>query len=124
MFQDLRDANKGGKYFVLSTDEPYYVGLANNGQCNEADAAKEKGSVGKLLADFVAKTAGYLHDRGRTVFFWGEYPMKSDDIAALPSFLVNGEVYGLEFDPVFKAHGIRQMIFTSTVGWKEFFFSN
>jgi len=124
MFQDLLDANKGGKYFVLSTDEPYYVGLAKNDQCNEADAAKEKGSVGKVLADFVTKTAGYLHDRGRTVFFWGEYPMKPDDIASLPSYMVNGEVYGPEFDPVFKAHGIRQMIFTSTVGWKELLFSN
>ena len=124
MFQDLLDANKGGKYFVLSTDEPYYVGLAKNDSCNEADAAKEKGSVGKLLAEFVTKTAGYLHDRGRTVFFWGEYPMKPDDIASLPSYMVNSEVYGPEFDPVFKAHGIRQMIFTSTVGWKEFFFSN
>ena len=124
MFQDLLDANKGGKYFVLSTDEPYYVGLANNQQCNEADRAKELGSVGKVLAEFVTKTASYLHDRGRTVFFWGEYPMKPDDIASLPSFLVNSEVYGPEFDPVFKAHGIRQMIFTSTVGWKEFFFSN
>src|ERR1700687_4227095 len=38
--------------------------------------------------------------------------------------MVNGEVYGPAFDPVFRAHGIRQMIFTSTVGWKEFFFSN
>ncbi len=124
MFQDLLDANKGGKYFVLSTDEPYYVGLAKNEQCNEADRAKELGSVGKLLAEFVTKTASYLHDRGRTVFFWGEYPMKPDDIASLPSFMVNGEVYGPEFDPVFRAHGIRQMIFTSTVGWKEFLFSN
>jgi hypothetical protein len=124
MFQDLLDANKGGKYFVLSTDEPYYVGLAKNDQCNEVDAAKEKGSVGKLLADFVTRTANYLHDRGRTVLFWGEYPMKADDIGSLPSHLVNGEVYGPEFDPVFKAHGIRQTIFTSTVGWKEFLFSN
>ncbi|MGD0579301.1 MAG: beta-N-acetylhexosaminidase [Bryobacteraceae bacterium] len=124
LFQDLLDANKGGKYFVLSTDEPYYVGLAKNDQCNEADAAKEKGSIGKLLAEFVTKTAGYLHDRGRTVLFWGEYPMKPDDIAALPSYMVNAEVYGPEFDPLFKAHGIRQMIFTSTVGWKEFLFSN
>jgi hypothetical protein len=124
MFQDLLDANKGGKYFVLSTDEPYYVGLAKNDQCNEADAAKEKGSVGKLLADFVTKTAGYLHDRGRIVIFWGEYPMKPDDIAAVPRYMVNGEVYGPEFDPVFKAHGVRQLIFTSTVGWKELLFSN
>jgi hypothetical protein len=30
MFQDLLDANKGGRYFYLSTDEPYYIGLANN----------------------------------------------------------------------------------------------
>src|SRR5579871_831991 len=124
MFQDLLDANKGGKYFVLSTDEPYYVGLAKNDQCNEADAAKEKGSVGKLLGEFVTKTAGYLHDRGRTVIFWGEYPMKPDDIASVPSYMVNGEVYGPEFDPVFKAHGVRQLIFTSTVGWKELLFSN
>ena len=124
MFQDLLDANKGGKYFVLSTDEPYYVGLARNRQCDEADAAKEKGSVGKVLADFVTRTAGYLHDRGRTVIFWGEYPMKPDDIASVPRYMVNGEVYGPEFDPVFKAHGIRQLIFTSTVGWKELLFSN
>jgi len=124
MFQDLLDANKGGKYFVLSTDEPYYVGLAKNDQCNEVDRAKELGSVGKLLAEFVTKTSNYLHERGRTVLFWGEYPLKPDDISSLPTHLVNSEVYGPEFDPVFKAHGNRQMIFTSTVGWKEFFFSN
>jgi hypothetical protein len=124
MFQDLLDANQGGKYFVLSTDEPYYVGLATNNQCNEVDRARELGSVGKLLAEFVTKTANYLHDRGRTVLFWGEYPLKPQDISALPSHLVNSEVYGPEFDPVFKAHGIRQMIFTSTVGWKELLFSN
>jgi hypothetical protein len=124
MFQDLLDANKGGKYFVLSTDEPYYVGLADNEQCKEAARTKELGSVGKVLAEFVTKTASYLHERGRTVMFWGEYPMKPDDIASVPGWIVNSEVYGPEFDPVFKAHGIRQMIFTSTVGWKEFFFSN
>jgi hexosaminidase len=124
MFQDLLDANKGGKFFVLSTDEAYYVGLAKNDQCDEVDPAKDLGSVGKLLAQFVTKTANYLHDRGRTVIIWGEYPLKPDDISALPSHIVNGEVYGPEFDPVFKAHGMRQLIFTSTVGWKEFFFSN
>jgi hexosaminidase len=124
MFQDLLAANKGGKYFVLSTDEPYYVGLANNDQCREAERAKQLGSVGKLFAEFVTKTAGYLHDHGRTVIFWGEYPMKPDDIGALPNYLVNGEVYGPQFDPEFKAHGIRQLLFTSTVGWKEYLFPN
>ena len=121
MFQDLLDANQGGKYFVLSTDEPYYVGLAKNAQCNERDQAHQLGSVGKLLAEFVTKTAGYLHDRGRTVIFWGEYPLVPGDIASLPSYLVNGELYGPEFDPVFKAHGIRQMVYVSTQGVEAFF---
>jgi hypothetical protein len=121
MFDDLLAANKGGKYFVLSTDEPYYVGLANNDQCNEADRAKKLGSVGKLLAEFVTKTAAYLHERGRTVIFWGEYPMKPDDIGSLPNYLVNGELYGPQFDPIFRAHGIKQMIYTSTAGEEQMF---
>ena len=35
MFQDLLDANKGVKYFYQSTDEPYYLGVAQNPQCDE-----------------------------------------------------------------------------------------
>jgi hypothetical protein len=121
MYDDLLAANRGSKYFVLSTDEPYYVGLASNSQCEEAARAKELGSVGKLLAEFASKTANYLHDRGRTVIFWGEYPLKPSDIAALPPHLVNGEVYGPDFDPVFKQHGIRQMVYTSTEGEEQLF---
>ena len=121
MFQDLLDANKGVKYFHLSTDEPYYIGMANNSQCREQARAKELGSVGKLLAEFITKAADYLHERGRTVMFWGEYPLKPEDIPALPKHIVNGEVYGPDFDPVFKAHGIRQMIYTSTQGVEPLF---
>lgn len=116
MYNDLLAANNGSKYFLLSTDEPYYVGLASNSQCEESARAKELGSVGKLLAEFITKTANYLHDRGRTVIFWGEEPLKPDDIPSLPRHVVNGEVYGADFDPVFKQHGIRQMIYTSTQG--------
>lgn len=121
MLQDLIDANKGVKYFYLSTDEPYYIGMADNHQCREQLRAKELGSVGKLLAEFVTKAGGYLHDRGRTVVFWGEFPMKVDDIPALPSYLVNGEVYGPQFDPEFQKHGIREMIYTSTQGVEPLF---
>jgi hexosaminidase len=121
MYQDLLDANRGSNYFVLSTDEPYYVGLAKNAQCNEADRAHELGSVGKMLGEFVTKTAGYLHDHGRTVIFWGEYPMVPGDIDSFPPYLVNGELYGPAFDPVFKAHGIRQMVYTSVEGEEPLF---
>jgi len=78
----------------LSTDEPYYIGLADNAQCREKARAQELGSVGKLLAEFLTKTEGFLRERGRTAIFWGEYPLKPDDIPALPNHLVNGEVYG------------------------------
>ena len=74
-----------------------------------------------MLAEFVTKTAGYLHEHGRTVIFWGEYPMKPDDIGAVPSYVINGELYGPKFDPVFKSHGIRQMVYTSTAGEEQMF---
>jgi len=115
-FQDLMDANRGVKHFYLSTDEPYYVGMADNSQCHEAPRAKELGSVGKLLAEYVTKTSNYLHDHGRTVIFWGEFPMKPDDISSLPSHVVNGEVYGPLFDAAFRKQGIREMIYTSSQG--------
>jgi hexosaminidase len=121
MYQDLMDANRGVKYFLLSTDEAYYIGLANNDQCRSAERAKELGSPGRLLAEFVAKTAGYLRSHGRTVIFWGEYPLKPSDVPMLPSYLVNGEVYGPEFDHAFKAHGIKQMVFTYMQGNEDLF---
>ncbi|MGO8720670.1 MAG: beta-N-acetylhexosaminidase [Acidobacteriaceae bacterium] len=121
MYQDLLDANKGVKFFYLSTDEPYYLGLAHNSQCNEADMAKQLGSVGQVFAHFVDKTGGYLHDHGRTVIFWGEYPLKPSDIPSLPTYLINGETYGPAFDQAFHQHGIQQMIYTSSEGEEKLF---
>ena len=121
MYQDLLDANKGVTYFYLSTDESYYLGLAHNSQCNEENLAKQLGSVGQVFAQFVDKTGGYLHDRGRTVMFWGEFPLKPSDIASLPPYLVNGEVYGPAFDKAFHQRGIQQMIFSSVEGEEKIF---
>ena len=121
MYQDLLDANKGVKYFYLSTDESYYLGLAHNSQCNEEEAATKLGSVGQVFSHFVDQTGGYLHDRGRTVMFWGEYPLKPSDIPSLPSYLINSEVYGPVFDKAFHQHGIQQMIYTSVEGEEKLF---
>ena len=121
MFQDLVDANRGGKFVYLSTDEAYYVGKAESPECNEKAAAQQKGTVGKLLAEFVRQVAAPLHEQGRTVIFWGEFPLVPSDIASLPPYLVNGEVYGPGFDPLYRKHGIRQMIYTSTQGETRLF---
>jgi len=57
MFQDLIDANKGVKYFLLSTDEAWFIGKADNDQCHEAERAKQLGSPSKLWVEYTQKTA-------------------------------------------------------------------
>jgi hypothetical protein len=121
MYEDLLAANKGVKYFFLSTDEPYYVGLADNPGCREAARAKELGSNGKLYADFITRTADFLHDRGRNVVFWVGDPLKPDDVAALPKHLINGEGWDPALDPPLKEHGNRQMVYTVTQGLEDLF---
>ena len=115
MFQDLMDANKGVKYFHLSTDEAWFIGKADNDHCREAARAKELRSASKLWAEFTRKTAGYLHEHGREVIFWGEEPLQVQDIPLLPSGLINGEVYSTAYNKAFRAHGIPQMIYTNSL---------
>ena len=114
MYQDLMDANKGGNYFHLSTDEAWFIGKANNDQCHEAERAKELGSPSKLWAEYTNKTATYLRDHGRKVIFWGEDPLQAEDIPLLPPWLINGEVYSSAYNKAFRARGIRQMIYTNS----------
>ena len=115
MFQDLMNANKGGKFFHLSTDEAWFVGLADNDQCQEAARAKALGSPSKLWVEYTNKTANYLRDQGRRVIFWGETPMQAEDIPRLPAWLINGEVYSAVYNHAFRARGIRQIIYTNTL---------
>jgi len=114
MYRDLIDANKGGKYFHLSTDEAWFIGKANNGQCHEAERAKELGSPSRLWAEYTNKTATFLRDHGRQVIFWGEDPLQAEDIPSLPSWLINGEVYSSSYNKAFRTRGIRQMIYTNS----------
>lgn len=115
LFQDLMNANKGAQYFHLSTDEAWFIGKADNDQCHSAEAAKKLGSPSKLLVDFTKKTAGYLHDHGRKVIFWGEDPLQAEDIPLLPPWLINGEIYSPAYNKAFRAHGIQQMIYTNSL---------
>ena len=115
MYQDLIDANKGARYFHLSTDEAWFIGKADNEQCHEAQRAKQLGSPSKLWVEFTRKTTKYLEDQGRKVIFWGEDPLQAEDIGLLPAGLINGEVYSPAYNKAFRAHGISQMIYTNTL---------
>jgi hypothetical protein len=121
MYRELLKANQGVDDFVLSTDEPYYVGEADNRQCHEGKLAKRLGSRGKVEARFLDKSAGFIHQRGRAVQFWGEYPIKPDDIPSLPAYLINGETDKSPDNALYAAHGIRQEIYTSTQGVEYLF---
>lgn len=123
MYNDLIEANKGVEYIYFSTDEPYYVGLADNPQCKETVRAKELGSNGRLLAEFTTKVSDPLRARGRKVVFMGEFPLEPGDIESLPSYLINTIVNGPKFDPLYKARGIRQMLHSSTQGEEDLFTS-
>ena len=115
MYQDLMNANKGGQYFHLSTDEAWFIGKADNDQCHEAQRAAQLGSPSKLWAEFTQKTAGYLQQHQRRVIFWGEEPLQAEDIPLLPAGLINGEVYSTAYNKAFHAHGIPLMIYTNSL---------
>lgn len=115
LFGELINASKGSKYIVLSTDEAYYTGKAPS----EKPMADSLGGNGRLLAWFIKKMADRLHEQGRTVLFWGEFPLTRGDIPTLPSHLVNG-VYN-NMAPDFKKRGIRQFVYTATQGAEPLF---
>jgi len=116
MFGELMNANEGGKYILLSTDEPYYVGKAPD----EQKQAEGPGGKGRLLAQFIGSITNSLHKQGRKVIFWGEYPLTPSDIPTLPSYLINGE-YDSSTASIYKKNGIRQFIYTYTQGEEPLF---
>jgi hypothetical protein len=116
MMNDLIDANKGGKYFLFSTDEAYYVGMSEQ----EKKRADLLGGNGRLLAEYITRIANKLHERGRKVIIWGEYPLRPSDINSLPSHIING-VYDEKTAHKFKENKMRQLIYTSTQGEEPLF---
>jgi len=116
MFSELINASKGSKYIILSNDEAYYTGKAPS----EKPMADSLGGNGRLLAWFIKKLADRLHEQGRTVLFWGEFPLRKEDITSLPSHIVNG-VYNNAIAAAYKNHGIRQFVYTATQGAEPVF---
>ncbi|TLV03499.1 glycoside hydrolase [Dyadobacter luticola] len=116
MFSELINASKGSKFIIMSNDEAYYTGKAPS----EKAIADSLGGNGRLLAWFIKKMADRLHEQGRTVLFWGEFPLRKEDITALPTHLVDG-VYNKEIAADYKKHGIRQFVYTATQGGEPIF---
>lgn len=116
MFDDLMEANKGGKYLLFSTDEAYYVGKSEA----EKKRAEALGGNGKLLAEFITRISNKLHAKGRKIIIWAEYPLTVSDINSIPLHIING-VYNNEWASKIKEHGMRQLIYTWVQGEEPLF---
>jgi hexosaminidase len=116
MMDDLFAASKGARYVVFSTDEAYYTGKAPA----DKQRAASLGGNGKLLTEYITRIGNQLHQRGREVIIWTEYPMKKEDINNIPSHIISG-VYSEDWAPVIKAHGMRQLVYTATQGVEPLF---
>jgi len=122
MFQELIDATKGAKYIHFGGDEPYFIGMAHNAQCDEQTLAEKLGSKGKVLAEFYTKAGAYISAQGRIPSIWSYQPLAPGDIDSVPSNFIGDMTFGPKFDPVFKAHGIRQKIYINIHMGDSFFF--
>jgi hypothetical protein len=116
MMSDLFAANKGGKYVVFSTDEAYYVGKTPA----DKKRAEALGGNGKLLAEYITRISNKLYQKGRQSIIWTEFPLKKEDINDIPSHIISG-VYNPDWASTIKAHGMRQIIYTSTQGVEPLF---
>ncbi|MGN6495431.1 MAG: glycoside hydrolase family 20 zincin-like fold domain-containing protein [Agriterribacter sp.] len=116
MMDDLFAANKGGKYVLFSTDEAYYVGKTPY----DKERAKAVGGNGRLLAEYITRIGNRLYEKGRRSIIWAEYPLTKEDINSLPSHIISG-VYNDKWASTIKAHGMRQLIYTSTQGVEPLF---
>ncbi|MFT3947747.1 MAG: glycoside hydrolase family 20 zincin-like fold domain-containing protein [Agriterribacter sp.] len=116
MMNDLFNANKGGRHVMFSTDEAYYVGKTPA----DKKRAEALGGNGRLLAEYVTRISNKLYEKGRRSIIWTEFPLRKEDINHIPSHIISG-VYNPEWASTIKAHGMRQMIYTSTQGVEPLF---
>lgn len=118
MYDELIEATPGAKYFHVGTDEPYFLGDGVECGCR-----KRKDAIGQggMMAEFIARCAEYLQKKGRTVMYWGEWPMTAKDMPRLPKGTVNTVFQNPKMGEAYRAQGIRELIYCPTQGDSHFF---
>ena len=122
MYQDMIDATPGVDYFLVSTDEVYYAGI-----CDKCARPYNPENRSLAWAEFAVKAHDWLAKRNRRMIAWVEYPLQAEDIALLPSSLINGVMgRNKSFLDAQKKVGIRQLAYSSIQGSEQLFsnFSN
>lgn len=118
MYDELIAATPGCRYFFVGTDEPYFLGDGTACGCR---ARREAIGQGGMMAEFIARCADYLFEKGRTVMCWGEWPMRAEDVSRLPSGIVNGVYQNDEMSAAYARSGIRELIYCPIQGSRPLF---
>ena len=86
MYCDLIAANKGGRYFYLSTDEAYYVGLSADPKHPEATRAQELGGPGRCWGNSCTRPVGSCTNAAAIKSVLGRISDETGGRAGVPGF--------------------------------------
>jgi len=121
MYQDMIDATPGVDYFHVSTDEVYYAGICE--RCTDDYNIQNRSQI---WVDYVNRVYRWMQERNRKVMCWVEYPLLVEDIAQLPSGLIDAITVPTRDQNWISAEnesGILQIAYTSMQG-SEYLFPN
>ena len=116
MYDDVVKATRGVNYFYVSTDEVYYAGI-------EAQCSRPYNPVNRSLAwvEFVRKARDFLHQRGRRILIWAEYPLLPEHVSLLPPDVIDGVIGEEEYLEAENKLGMRQLGYVSMQGSERLF---
>lgn len=89
MYDDVCNANKGVKYFHVSTDEVYYAGI-----CEKYRKPYNPTNRSLTWVDFVKAARDHLAKRGRRIMVWAEYPLLPEHIKLLQPDIIDAILGG------------------------------
>ncbi|MFP4058744.1 MAG: glycoside hydrolase family 20 zincin-like fold domain-containing protein [Candidatus Brocadiia bacterium] len=85
MYDDLCQATRGCRFFLVSTDEVYYAGI-----CEKHRKPYNPENRSLTWVDYVQAAHDHLTRKGREVIIWAEYPLLEEHTALLPPTIING----------------------------------
>jgi len=118
MYDELIAATPGCTYFHIGTDEPYFLG---DGVACGCRARRDAIGSSGMMAEFIARTAAHLIEKGRRPMCWGEWPLTPKDVPRLPSEVINTVYQNPEMSEAYRANGNRELIYSPTQGGRSIF---
>lgn len=112
MYDDVCEATRGVRYFLVSTDEVYYAGI-----CEKYRKPYNPENRSLTWVDYVNAAHKHLAARGRRVIVWAEYPLLPEHVKLLPRDILNGVCSNNETQTRLEnEHGIRQFAYCAMQG--------